>query len=131
MSKRDPIAYFVHRQNITRYQRLLHTPLEPDRRRAVLDLLAQEEAAEREVDIAGDGGAHPTDELPKLLRALGIVPQRLAFDDSDTMQGLQRVCTACGNKNQCQRELAAGTAAIRYHDYCPNAMSLDTLFDSK
>jgi len=125
MSKRDPIAYFVHRQNVTHYQRLLQTPLEPDRRRAVLDLLAQEDAAERETDIAGHAAAYATDELPKLLRALGIVPQRLAFDDPGTMQGIQRVCFACDHKSQCQREVAAGTAATRYHDYCPNAMSLD------
>jgi hypothetical protein len=131
MQKRAPIAYFVHRENITRYQRLPQTALEPDRRRAVLDLLAQEEAAEREIDIANDGVAHAADALRKFLSALGVDPQRLKSDDPALMRSLQRICTSCGHKAQCQHEVAAGTAAIRYHNYCPNAMSLDTLFDSK
>jgi len=44
------------------------------------------------------------------------------------MRGLQRICITCGHKGQCQHDLAKGTAANQYHDYCPNALSLDTLF---
>jgi hypothetical protein len=43
---------------------------------------------------------------------------------------LQRICITCGHKAQCSHELAAGTAAKHYRDFCPNAMSIDELFGS-
>jgi transcriptional regulator with XRE-family HTH domain len=76
-------------------------------------------------------GPHAADELPKLLRALGVDPQKLASDDPAIMRSLQRICITCDHKNQCQHDLAAGMAASHYRDYCPNAMSLDALFHSK
>ena len=73
-------------------------------------------------------GPHAADELPRLLRALGVDPDRLASHDPGTMRDLQRICVTCGHKGQCQHDLAKGTAASRYRDYCPNAISLDALF---
>lgn len=73
-------------------------------------------------------GPHAADELPTLLRALGVDPQKLASDDPGTMRDLQRICVTCGHKGQCQNDLARGKAASHYHDYCPNAIPLDTLF---
>jgi hypothetical protein len=73
-------------------------------------------------------GPHAADELPRLLRALGVDPQKLTSEDSGTMRGLQRICITCGHKSQCQHDLARGTAASHYHDYCPNAISLEALF---
>jgi hypothetical protein len=73
-------------------------------------------------------GPHAADELPKLLRALGVDPQKLATEDPSMMRDLQRICITCGHKGQCQHDLARGAAASRYRDYCPNAISLDALF---
>ena len=73
-------------------------------------------------------GPHATDELPKLLRALGVDPQKLASEDPATMRDLQRICVTCSHKGQCQHDLATSTAARHYRDYCPNAISLDALF---
>jgi uncharacterized protein YjiS (DUF1127 family) len=84
-----------------------------------------------ELRFAASKGPHAADELPKLLRALGVDPQKLASDDAAIMRSLERICISCGHKNQCQHDLAAGTAARHYRDYCPNAMSLDELFHSK
>jgi uncharacterized protein YjiS (DUF1127 family) len=84
-----------------------------------------------ELRFAASKGPHAADELPKLLRALGVDPQKLASDDAAIMRSLERICISCGHKNQCQHDLAAGTAASHYRDYCPNAMSLDELFHSK
>jgi len=84
-----------------------------------------------ELIFIANKGRNAADELPKLLRALGVDPQKLASDAPATMRSLQRICISCGSKGQCQHELAAGTAASRYRDYCPNAMSLDELFHSK
>ena len=72
-------------------------------------------------------GPHAADELPKLLRALGVDPKKLGSNDPSLMRSLQRICISCGHKDQCQHDLAAGTAASNYRDYCPNAMSLDAL----
>jgi hypothetical protein len=49
MPKSEPIADFVHRQNVERYRRLLQTPLDTQQRQVILDLLAREEAVERQV----------------------------------------------------------------------------------
>jgi transcriptional regulator with XRE-family HTH domain len=84
-----------------------------------------------ELIFIANKGPHAADELPKLLRALGVDPQKLASDDPVIMRSLQRICISCGHKNQCQHDLAAGTAASHHRDYCPNAMSLDALFHSK
>jgi hypothetical protein len=56
MPKSDSLAIFVHQQNIERYRRLLQIPLDVQRRRAILGLLAQEEAADREASDAPEKG---------------------------------------------------------------------------
>jgi hypothetical protein len=84
-----------------------------------------------ELKIFVNKGPHAADELPRLLRALGVDPLKLASDDLETMRDLQRLCVTCGEKDQCRHELAAGRAAGRYREYCPNAMTLDALFRGK
>ncbi len=79
----------------------------------------------------GSKGPHAADQLKKLLLALGVYPKELASEDPAMMRDLQRICTTCGCKQRCEHELAAGTAAKHYPNYCPNAVSLDALFASK
>src|SRR5271169_3285697 len=62
-------------------------------------------------------GPHAANELPKLLRALGVDPQKLSSEHPGTMRDLQRICVTCGHKGQCQHDLARGTAAGHYRDY--------------
>ena len=77
-------------------------------------------------------GPHAADQLPRLLRALGVDPVELASVDPAMLRGLERICITCGHKDQCEHDLAAGTAAQgSYNDYCPNAKSLNAIFDSK
>jgi hypothetical protein len=83
-----------------------------------------------ELIYVANKGPHAADELPRLLRALGVDPQKLKTIDPALRRSLQRICISCANKNQCQHNLAMGTAADNYRDYCPNAMSLDELFQS-
>ena len=82
----------------------------------------------QELLFAVSKGPHAADELPKLLSALGVDPQKLSSADPALMRSLQRICITCGHKDQCQHNLAAGTAAGHYRYYCPNAVSLDALF---
>ena len=85
----------------------------------------------QELEFIAGKGPNAADELPKLLRALGVDPQKLRSDRNRTLRDLQRICISCGHKAQCQHELAAGTAATHYHEYCPNALSIDELFRSR
>ncbi len=84
-----------------------------------------------ELTSAAAKGPRAADELPKLLRALGVDPQKLASDDPSIMRDLQRICISCSHKSECRHDLAAGTAAGHYRDYCPNAVSLEALFRAK
>lgn len=82
----------------------------------------------RSLAAKGPGAA---DTLQKMLVALSVDPKVLAESDPALMRDLQRLCIVCGQKGRCQHELARGTAAEHFHEFCPNAYSLDALFDKK
>jgi hypothetical protein len=72
-------------------------------------------------------GPHAADELPKMLTALGIDQQDLARTEPLVLRDMERVCSMCISKRQCDRDLAAGTAAAHYQEYCGNAPTIDGL----
>ena len=72
-------------------------------------------------------GPHATDELPKMLKALGVDQADLARTEPLVLRDMERVCALCTNKRQCDRHLAAGTAAAHYEEYCGNAPTIDGL----
>jgi hypothetical protein len=72
-------------------------------------------------------GPHSADELPKMLKALGIEKAALANAQPLMLQDIQRVCSLCGQKRRCDRDLFAGTAAEHYQDYCPNVPTIAQL----
>jgi hypothetical protein len=72
-------------------------------------------------------GPHAADLLEKMLLALGVDPAAIVKTDPATMRDLQRLCSACAAKGRCQRELNDGTAAAHFHEFCPNAFTLDAL----
>lgn len=80
-----------------------------------------------ELDTLVHQGPHAADELPKLLRALGIDETDLARTQPLVLRDMQRVCAMCHHKRQCDRDLAAGTSAGRYEGYCLNAPTIDLL----
>ncbi|UPK30824.1 hypothetical protein [Bradyrhizobium sp. 195] len=43
------------------------------------------------------------------------------------LRGMERVCSLCNHKGQCDRDLADGTAAENYHGYCGDASTLESL----
>lgn len=65
--------------------------------------------------------------LGKMLLALGIDPDSGPMQDPLITRDLQRLCVACDHKRKCSHELAAGTAAEHYREFCPNAYTLDAL----
>jgi hypothetical protein len=92
------------------------------------------------MQIARDLGASPTelrefarkgsgaaDLLQKMLIALKVDPDSFTMSELGVMRDLQRLCTMCAEKKRCARELADGTAAEHFHEFCPNAQTLDAL----
>ena len=72
-------------------------------------------------------GPHAADELPKLLKLLGIDETALARTEPLVLRDMERVCALCHDKGQCDRDLAAGTSAEHYKSYCLNASTIDVL----
>jgi hypothetical protein len=69
--------------------------------------------------------------LKSMLVALHVDPKVIADMDPLVMRELKWLCITCSNKKRCEHELAKGTAAEHFHEFCPNAVSLDELFDQK
>ena len=46
---------------------------------------------------------------------------------SRPLRDMERVCSFCTHKRRCHQELAAGTAATNYVEYCENADTMDAL----
>ncbi len=72
-------------------------------------------------------GHHAADELPKMLEQLGIDAERLSRAQPLLLRDMERVCSLCNHKGQCDHDLAEGTAAENYHGYCANASTLESL----
>jgi len=72
-------------------------------------------------------GPHAADELPKLLKILGIDQADLARTEPLVLRDMERVCALCDQKRQCDRDLAAGTSPERYEEYCLNTTTIDVL----
>ena len=70
-------------------------------------------------------GPHAADELPVLLKALGIDAAALERTQPLVVRDMERVCAMCRHKAQCDRELIAGTAAEHFEGYCANAPTID------
>jgi hypothetical protein len=62
--------------------------------------------------------------LPNLMEALDLDPAAVPID---VLRDLQRVCSFCKTKSECTCELARGSAAVTYPDFCPNAQTLSAL----
>jgi hypothetical protein len=69
--------------------------------------------------------------LKRMLVALHVDPKIIADMDPLVMREMQWLCIACNNKKRCEHELAKGTATKHFHEFCPNAMSIDELLDQK
>jgi len=66
-------------------------------------------------------------ELPYTLTALGIDEAALRRAQPVLLRDMERICSFCTHKRQCHEQLAAGTAATNYVEYCENADAIDTL----
>jgi len=96
--------------------------------RADFDRIAQDlRIAPDDLEELVRHGKHAADELPKMLEQLGISADRLGRAQPLLLRDMERVCSLCNHKGQCDRDLAEGTAAENYHGYCGNASTLESL----
>src|SRR3954447_10620655 len=80
-----------------------------------------------ELDALVRRGPHAKDELPKLLKALGIDERALSRTEPLVLRDMARVCASCVRKAQCNHDLDAGASPKQYADYCLNAATIDAL----
>lgn len=70
-------------------------------------------------------GAQSANALTYTLTALGIDETALWRAQPALLRDMERVCSFCTHKRRCHEELAAGTAAANYVEYCENAETMD------
>jgi hypothetical protein len=63
------------------------------------------------------------------MAALRLDASGVATNEPATMRDLQRLCSACVAKKRCQRDLVIMPNSPLWHQYCPNADTLDALTD--
>jgi len=80
-----------------------------------------------ELDAVVRRGPHASDELPRLLKSLGINEARLSRTQPVLQRDMVRVCASCRQKSRCDHDLEAGTSARHYGQYCPNAPAIEEL----
>jgi hypothetical protein len=112
-------GWLKHRRELSEIRRMNRTDFDLIAR----DLRISSDDLERLVEA----GQHSADEMPRMLRALGIRVADLARTEPLLVRDMQRVCSLCRDKAHCHGELAEGTAAKHYRDYCPNAPTIDAL----
>ncbi len=62
-----------------------------------------------------------------MMRARGLDPEKVRDHYITLARDIERVCTICRNAKRCRRELAAGTAGMHCHEFCPNVRTFDDL----
>ena len=72
-------------------------------------------------------GPHAADELPKLLKALGIDQEAIARTEPLALRDMARVCASCQQKIRCSCDLDTGVSAQHYDKYCLNTSTIDAL----
>lgn len=75
-------------------------------------------------------GPHAIDQLPELLNVLGIDEADLSRSRPLMLRDMERVCASCPAKARCNRDRDAGTLTRNFHDYCPNAPTIEALGQS-
>jgi hypothetical protein len=67
------------------------------------------------------------DLLYQRLASLHLDADKIAVAEGAVLRDLQRHCSLCGTKGKCARDLANGSPAADWQEYCPNAGTLEAL----
>jgi hypothetical protein len=80
-----------------------------------------------ELEILVAHGRQGAEELPRLLRALGIDDVAIARQEPGVLRDMALVCALCVAKSRCRRELEVGTAALHHRQFCGNSSMIGAL----
>ena len=98
--------------------------LGPDQREALArDIGVPEDVVARLVARGAQGDA----ELPRLMRALSLDPDRIRLEQPALMRDMSVTCSECAVVARCRRDLDCGQASLTYCGHCPNAETLREL----
>jgi hypothetical protein len=102
-----------------------------------LDMTQREELA-RDVCVSEEAferlyvAAPRTDQLEQLMCALALDAATTEIENPGAVtRDMSLVCSGCLMINRCRRELEAGSAKQNYNEYCPNALTLNTLLETQ
>jgi hypothetical protein len=83
--------------------------------------------AETDLQSLSAGMRDNTVLMERMMRAHGLDPDRMRRALVALLRNVERVFSHCKSTGRCRRELDAGTAVKRYHEYCPNAATFGDL----
>ncbi len=76
-------------------------------------------------------GPHAADRLHERLRLLGLSRTDVERAAHGLMRDLERTCACCNEKGTCDKDLKHRPDDSGWTDYCPNAVSLQSLTNLK
>jgi hypothetical protein len=76
-------------------------------------------------------GPHAADLLRERMQALGIARADVESMARGLMQDLERTCACCDGKEACGQDLEQRPDDPAWKDYCPNAISLESVRRAK
>jgi hypothetical protein len=76
-------------------------------------------------------GPEAATQLYERMQALGLSRTEIEHSATDVLRDLQRTCACCNEKSRCERDLRKRPDDQIWNDYCPNAVTLDTLAKAK
>jgi hypothetical protein len=71
-------------------------------------------------DLAAEGPGR-AEFLHRRLNILRVDAGDIARREPAVMRDMERVCSHCGDRGRCERDLDAGVAGADWQHYCPNA----------
>jgi hypothetical protein len=80
-------------------------------------------AADHLARLTAQGGS---EELPRLMRALGLPRERAERIHPTVMRDMSIVCSGCRLKRRCRNDVACGWAPV-VQRYCPNTHTIKAL----
>lgn len=85
----------------------------------------------RDLECLAARGPHAADLLHERMQALGIARADVERLAQGLMRDLERTCACCNDKRACKQDLSERPDDPAWKDYCPNAISLESIKGTK
>lgn len=85
----------------------------------------------RDLEDLAAQGPRAADLLHERMQALGIARSDIERLAQGLMRDLERTCACCNDKGACKQDLAKRPDDPAWKDYCPNAISLESIKGTK